>query len=359
MDVLALVPNLYGHAPGQRSGIELWESVLAKAGITIHRAPFETARLREVLYAPGHYGTKATEMARAYVDRVRLLRDISRFDAVFIYREAALLGPAILEKMIARRGKPIIYALDDPLFIPYRSPSNGYFSYLKVFSKVAEICRLAKVVIVNSSQLRDFASQHNKIVRQIPSVVDTTRYVFRPDLLEAQAGEVCIGWSGSPTTTKNLTMVAQALRTLAEGVPHRVHLIGGRDFDLPGVRYQAQAWSAATEVDDLRKMQVGMVPVPVNDWNVRKFFMKTAQYMALGIPPVATPIGSNPEVVQQGVTGFLANSPNEWIDCLRSLITDRGLRLRMAHRAAEAAEAQYSLRANAQKIVDAFRSVLN
>ena len=199
MEVLALIPNQYGHAPGQRSSIELWESVLAPVGINIHYAPFETERLHEVLYRPGHYATKVGEMVRAYIERIRLLGDLKRFDAVFVYREAALLGPAFLEKMVARRGLPIIYQLDDPLFIPYMSPSNGYLSYLKFFGKISEICRLSKVVMVNSTQIREYVSQYNQNIWQVPSVVDTSQYVFRPDLLEADPEEVCIGWSGSPS----------------------------------------------------------------------------------------------------------------------------------------------------------------
>lgn len=359
MEVLALVPHQYGHAPGQRSSIELWESVLTPAGIRIHYAPFETERLHEVLFHPGHYATKAGEMLRAYVERLKLVRDLDEFDAVFVYREAALIGPALLEKMVARRGKPIIYQLDDPLFVPYRSPSNGYLSYLKFFSKVAEICKLAKVVIVNSTHIREYVSQYNKRIWQVPSVVDTQKYVFRPDMIEKRPNEVCVGWSGSPTTMVNIRVIAEPLRKLAERVKYRAHLIGGTEFNLPGVPYTAQKWSADTEVDDLRKMQIGMVPLPVNEWNKRKFYMKTAQYMALGIPPVATPLGSNPEVIEHGVTGFLANSEEEWIECLQRLIENHELRWSMSLKAVEAAKERYSLEGNTKKIIEAFRGALN
>jgi glycosyltransferase involved in cell wall biosynthesis len=359
MEVLALIPNQYGHAPGQRSSIELWETVLAPVGINIQYAPFETERLHEVLYRPGYYATKIAEMLRAYVDRLKLLGDLKRFDAVFVYREAALLGPAILEKIVARRGVPIIYQLDDPLFVPYTSPNNGYLSYLKFFGKIADICRLAKVVMVNSTPIREYVSQYNQNIWQVPSVVDTKQYVYRPDLLQNQTGEVCIGWSGSPTTIGNIRVVANALRMLAEQVPHRVHLIGGTQFDLPGVKYTAQNWSAETEVSDLRKMQVGMVPLPVNEWNKRKFYMKTAQYMALGIPTVATPLGSNPEVVEHGVTGFLANSDEEWVEYLKTLIEDHDLRLRMSREAAKVAQEKYSLEGNTSKIIEAFQAAMN
>src|SRR5215210_1944622 len=231
MEVLALIPNQYGYAPGQRGSIELWETVLAPVGINIHYAPFETARLHEVLYRPGYYATKAREMLRAYVDRLKLMGDLKRFDAVFVYREAALLGPAFLEKMVARRGVPIIYQLDDPLFVPYTSPSNGYLSYLKFFGKISEIIRLSKVVIVNSSHIREFASHHNRNIWQVPSIVDTQRYVYKPEPENLE--RVTVGWSGSPTTVNNIRVGAGALRELQTKTACGVHLIGGTEFDLP------------------------------------------------------------------------------------------------------------------------------
>lgn len=357
MNVLVLIPNQYGFAPGQRSSIELWERVLDAAGIRLHYAAFETERLREVLYKPGYVMTKAVEMMRAYTHRLRLIGDLDAFDAVCVYREAALLGPAFLEKRLARQGKPIIYLLDDPLYVSYVSPSNGALSYLKCFGKVAEICRLSRVVIVNSTQHREYVAQYNTNVWQIPSVVDTDRYVFRPHT--ASADPVRIGWSGSYSTVGNLRIVAGALQGLAKRVQHHVHLIGTTAGDLPGVRFTAQAWRAETEVEDLRTLQIGMVPLPLNEWNKRKFYLKVAQYMALGIPPVCTPLGSNPEVIEHGVTGFLADTQDEWITYLEQLITDPALRLQMSTQAARVAREKYSLVANAERIVAAFRAAVS
>lgn len=356
MEVLTLIPNRYGFAPGQRGSIELWERVLKPAGVNLHWAPFESERLREILYKPGLQLEKAREMVRGYVERVRLLKRLKEFDAVFVYREAALLGPAFIEKRIARRGVPIIYQLDDPLFVPYRSPSNGLFSYLKFFGKIAEIIRLSKVVIVNSTHIREFASQYNRNIWQVPSIVDTNQYVYRPQPSDLE--RVTVGWSGSPTTVRNIRVVADALRELRRRVDHDVYLIGGTEFDLPGVEYEAQKWRAETEVEDLRRMQVGMVPVPDAPWNKYKFYMKTAQYMALGIPPVCTPMGSNPEVIRPGETGFLAATTEEWVTHLERLIRDTPLRLEMSERAAQEARAKYSLEANAEKVIDAFRAAL-
>jgi glycosyltransferase involved in cell wall biosynthesis len=356
VNVLALVPNSYGFSPGQRSSIELWERVLEPAGIRLRYAPFETDRLRKVLYQPGHTRVKAVEMLRACARRLQLLRRLSEFDAVFVYREAALIGPAFLEKWIARRGKPIIYQLDDPLYIPYRSPTNGYLAYLKCFGKVAEISRISRVVIVNSTHHREYVARYNDNIWQIPSVVDAEKYTYQPQTSRPDC--VCIGWSGSHTTTGNLRVIAEALQHLTKRVKHQTHLIGATEQALPGVPCSGQSWCAETEVQDLRKIQVGMVPLPVNEWNKRKFYMKVVQYMALGIPPVCTPLGSNLEVVEHGVTGFLADTHDEWVTCLERLILDHSLRHEMSQRASQVAHAKYSLQSNSSSIISAFQSAV-
>jgi glycosyltransferase involved in cell wall biosynthesis len=355
MRVLTLVPNQKGHAPGQRGSIELWEKILAPEGITLDYAPFETEKLQKILYQSGNYLSKAFEMIRGYADRIGLLKRLDDYDAVFVYREAALLGPAFLEKRIARK-KPIIYQLDDPLYMPYRSPSNGYLSYLKFFGKIKEIIGISKVVIANSSHIRDYSLQFNKNVWQVPSIVDTNQFIYKP--FPEKPERVTIGWSGSPTTLKNIKLVEKPLQEISARDFCDIHFIGGTDFDLENVKYTAQNWNAATEVEDLRRIQVGLVPLPDFSWNAHKFIMKTAQYMALGIVPVGTPMASNPEVIRHGENGFLAADDGEWVEFLTTLIKDDKLRNRMSARAAEDAKAKYSLEANAPKIIEAFRAAV-
>lgn len=354
MRVLALVPSRKGHSPGQRGSIELWEEILAADGVELVYSPFETEKLRRILHTSGNSLGKVSEMVRAYFDRLQVLKRLDEFDAVFIYREAALLGPAFLEKRIARK-KPIIYQLDDPLFMPYRSPSNGYLSYLKFFGKIKEIIRISKVVMVNSTHIRRYAEQFNTNIWQVPSVVDTRKFVFEP--FPESLSKVCIGWSGSPSILHNVKLVEKPLQTISANGTARIHLIGGTDFGLKDVEHTAQKWNEATEVEDLRKMQIGLVPLPDNSWNRYKFIMKTAQYMTLGIVPVATPMASNTEVIRHGENGFLAATDAEWIEYLELLSEDSDLRNRLSTNAATEAREKYSLSANAPKVVEAFRAV--
>lgn len=356
MRVLALVPSQKGYSPGQRGSIELWERILSPAGIELEYAPFETERLRQILHRSGNQVGKAVEMVRAYGERLGLLKRLDEYDAVFVYREAALLGPAYLERKIAKK-KPIIYQLDDPLFVPYRSPSNGLFSYFKFFGKIKEIIAMSKVVMVNSTQIRQYAEQFNDNIWQIPSIVDTEKFDYKPRLTHQE--RACVGWSGSPTTIGNLKMIERPLREISNESVCDFRFIGGEDFGLNGIEHTAQLWNGDTEVEDLRKIQIGLVPLPNHPWNPYKFIMKTAQYMALGIVPVGTPMASNLEVIRHGENGFLADTDSDWVEYIRALVRDDSLRARLSAEAARDAEAKYSLNANREKVIEAFRAALN
>lgn len=355
MKVLCLIPYQQGFAAGQRGSIELWEKVLRPAGIELEFAAFESETLRQIIYTSGNRIQKAAEMIRGYVERIKLLRDLDRFDAVFVYREAALLGPAFLEKQIAKR-KPIIYQLDDPLYVPYRSPNNGYLSYLKFFGKIKEIIAMSTVVMVNSSHIRKYAEQFNSNIWQVPSVVDTDQYVYQPvpDDLE----RVTVGWSGSPTTAGNLKLVERPLQRISEAGKCDIHFIGGKDYNLTNVKYSEKIWNGDTEVEDLRRLQIGLVPLPENAWNPHKFIMKTAQYMTLGIVPIGTPMASNPEVIRHGENGFLATTEDEWFEYIQLLENDRSLLRSLSAESAKDGIERYSLRAHSNAIIEAFRSAI-
>jgi glycosyltransferase involved in cell wall biosynthesis len=356
--VLALTPNLYGISPGQRTSIELWQRVLEPAGISMEFSSFETDELHDVVYQPGHAARKSLEMARAYARRLPAMRRLAGFDAVLVYREAAMIGPALLERWVASRGKPIIYQLDDPLYVPYRSPFSGYLSYLKFFGKVKSIIRMSSAVIVNSPFHREYASRFNDNIWEVPSIVDETKFTYSPRR-SSNGRSTCVGWSGSASTVKNLQVIRDVLRELGGRPDVELRFIGAGDVNLPDVEHRAIPWNADTEVEDLRQFDIGLVPLPTDEWTKRKFYLKLVQYMALGIAAVATPLGTNPTVIDHGRTGFLAANASEWLTAVTRLVDDRELRLRMQEAAAEEAAARYTLAANAERIVAAFRSAVS
>jgi glycosyltransferase involved in cell wall biosynthesis len=355
MRVLVLTPYPYGTVAGPRSSFELWERVLAQADITLDYAVFETDRLHEVIYAPGHTAEKVWQMLVSYGGMVGQARHAGEYDAVLVNREAALIGPALIERWVARK-TPILYLLDDPLYVPYRSPANGVLAYLKVFGKVKTLCRIASVVLANSPHHVAFAREHNANVWEIPSVVDADLYTgWQP---RGEPGPVRVGWSGSPSTVPNLQLIRRPLEKVAARDDVALRFIGADDVGLSGVPHQAKAWNAATEVNDLRALDIGLAPLPETPWTKRKFILKLVQYMALGIPPVATPLGANPSVIDDGVTGFLADGDSAWVSAIERLVDDAALREEMGRKAADEAHRRYTLQANAEKIVAAFRSAV-
>jgi glycosyltransferase involved in cell wall biosynthesis len=357
MRVLVLTPYPHGTVAGPRSSFELWEPVLADAEIELTYTVFETDRLHEILYLKGRAHEKAFEMARSYAGMLADIAGAQEYDAVLVNREATLIGPAVIERWIARQGVPLIYLLDDPLYIPYRSSANGLWSHLKCFGKVKTLCRISRTVIANSPSNRLFAANYNDNVWEIPSVVDGELYTGW-EAHSGSPGNVCVGWSGSSSTVANLQAIRGPLRALSERDDVRLVFIGGGDVGMPELPHESVPWRAETEVEDLRRLDVGLLPLALTPWTPHKFYLKLVQYMALGIPPVATPLGSNALVIEDGRTGFLARDGREWIAAVERLVKDPGLRESIGRRGAEEARQRYTVQANAERIVAAFRSAL-
>ncbi len=356
--ILVLTPYLYGTTPGPRSSFELWEPILSQADIHLDYAEFETEELHKVIREGGHVARKVAAMVEAYVRFLSKLGDVRQYDAVLVNREATLIGPALIERWITRRGTPLIYWIDDPLYIPYRSRANGALSYLKFFGKVKTLCKISTAVMTNFVSHTEFARRYNARVWEIPSLVDGDRYSGWMPSDGGLGQPVCVGWSGSATSAINLAEIERPLRVLGAREDIALHLIGARKSDLAGVAHTSQRWDAQTEVEDLRRLDVGLVPLIDHPWAPHKFYLKLVQYMALGIPPVASPMGSNPIVIEHGKSGFLARDQDEWLRTLARLVEDRDLREAIGKRAAEVAHQRYTVQANAERIVSAFEEAL-
>ena len=150
MRLLAIVPSLFDTSPGQRFRLEQWEPLLRKQGLEIDYQPFETEELHSVLYKSGSTLQKVKLIFQAIANRIKIMPSLKNYDAVYVFREAALLGPPVFERWIQSAGLPMIFDFDDAIFVPYVSPSNGYLSYLKFPQKTRTICRLATHVIAGN-----------------------------------------------------------------------------------------------------------------------------------------------------------------------------------------------------------------
>ena len=352
--IAALVPNVLGVSPGQRVRIELWSEYLRRAGWQVDFYPFEDDRLHAILYEPGHALPKVSLLARCYLRQLARVVKGPPCDVLLIHREAALVGPALLERLAARLGVPVVYDIDDPVFLPYRSPMNGWFSLLKFSRKTHTIFRLSDHVIAINQRIADYAARYNPSVSVIPNCVDVERY--RP-VEKAAGGPARLVWVGSHSTMPNLESIAAPLARLQAGSDFVLRVIGAGQVSLPGVRAEVRQWSAETEVADLQGCDVGLLPLPDMPWNHWKLFFKMVQYMAVGLPVVARRMGPNGEIIEDGVNGFLVETEDEWHDRLRTLLEDRPLRERMGAAARRTAVERFSLQEQMPRMVEIFERI--
>jgi glycosyltransferase involved in cell wall biosynthesis len=352
--IAALVPNVLGVSPGQRVRIESWAPYLRQAGWEVDFYPFEDDRLHEILYESGRSLEKASRLLSCYLRQMRRVVRGLTCDVLFLSREASLIGPAILERLAMRSGTPLIYDLDDPVFVPYRSPMNGLFSLLKFSHKTHSIFRLSDHIITINRLIAEYAARYNQSVSVIPNCVDVDFY--RPPSKPTDS-PIRLVWMGSHSTMSNLEGIASPLQRLHS--THRTPLIviGSGGIALQGVNTEVRIWSAETEIADLQAGDIGLVPLPDLPWNHWKFFYKTVQYMALGIPVVARRMGSNSEIIEDGVNGFLVETNEEWYQRLETLVTDRELRGRMGKAARETIVERFSTQVQMPRMISIFEQV--
>jgi glycosyltransferase involved in cell wall biosynthesis len=358
MRLLAIVPSVYDTNPSQRYRIEQWEPLLRERGVEIAYRPFESEELNAVLYEPGHWGRKLRLVSRSLARRAAHVREARGYDAVYLLREAALLGPPLFERLLRRSGAPLIFDFDDAVFERYVSPSNGYLSYLKFPGKTRTVCRLAAHVMAGNEYLASYARRVNRRVTVVPTTVDTARYTVEP---RAANDVPVIGWTGSYSTVQHLRTLAGALRRLALTERFRLRVIGAPGVSLDGFEgldVEVLPWRSETEVEDLRPLDVGVMPLPDEPWTRGKCGMKALQYMGLGIPAVCSPVGVNSEIVRDGESGLLAATEDEWVEKLTLLLRSAELRARLGRAGRATVEERYSAAGQAPRVFQIIESVV-
>jgi glycosyltransferase involved in cell wall biosynthesis len=318
-----------GRTPNQRFRIEQYLDFLRDNGFEITFSPVLHADEYDLIYSPGRTARKAAIVGRGLLRRFADLARSGRYDVVFVPREAVQLGTALFERLVARRGPKLVFDFDDAIWLPNASEANRGFAWLKRAEKTQEIIAASALVLAGNEFLADYARQFNPAVEVVPTTIDTDQYQPRPAGPERDA--ICIGWSGSLTTIVHFDLAVPVLRRLKERYGERVYfkLIGYSgyrvdDLDLLGVR-----WDPASEVDDLSEFDIGIMPLPDDEWSKGKCGLKGLQYMALGIPSAMSPVGVNTTIIDDGVNGFLPASEDEWVARLSELIESADLRARL------------------------------
>lgn len=325
----------------ERAGIECRVMPLFDEAYLIHRYQSGRGRPQDVL--------------RAFGRRLRALASARQFDLVVIEYELLPYFPALPERWLNWLDVPYLVDYDDALFHQYDQHKNGWVRRL-LGQKIARVMRCAKLVTVGNAYLAAYARRAGAArVELLPTVIDLTRY---PQLRVPRPPDrpFTIGWIGSPSTAAYLEAIAPALARVCRGGKGRLQLIGSGPVDLPDVPVEVLPWNDATEVNMLRHFDVGIMPLPDQLWARGKCGFKLIQYMACGLPVVASPVGVNAEIVEHGVNGFLASTEDEWVQALGSLLSDAELRERMGRAGREKVEQHYALQVTGPRLVELIES---
>lgn len=354
--ILVVCPFPENLVPGQRLKYEQYFHYFRASGYEIDVRPFFSPSLYKVLYLRGHVVQKALGVLRGYWDRLLLLARLRAYDGVYVFLYVTPLGSSLFERIYRLLARRLVYDIDDLVFLGHSSPANRAASVLRGRGKYHFLMAAADHVITCTPYLDAYVRRFNTETTDISSTIRTDDYV--PSNAYSNGSTPVLGWSGSHTTASYLRLITGALRRLRARRKFHLLAIGvPRDFTLEGLAVEALPWNMPTEVRDLQRIDIGLYPLPDEEWVLGKSGLKALQYMALGIPTVATDIGTNPRVIEDGRSGFLVRSEDEWVDVLERLIADPELRRRTGAEARRRVERLFSVEANKDRYLGIFHRV--
>jgi glycosyltransferase involved in cell wall biosynthesis len=357
--ILFITPNPIQSA-SERYRIYQFLPYLERAGFACTVRPFATRVLHRAIQNE-MFVPKLLLTPFCYLRRMLDLAAVSGYDAVVVHRGIFPFPWPALERMIIRRHKKLIFDFDDAIHIGHRNTATSKYPWIykiKYGPGVNGILSHCAHVIAGNRTLAEHALQFNSQVSVIPTVVDLEQYAFQTPRISGDL--LTIGWVGSRSTSPYLLEIEPALRRLSEANPgkirYRFYGHTQRKLNLP--KFESLPFSLDSEIEDLRAMDVGIMPMPDNDWTRGKCGFKAIQYMALGIPTVTSPVGMAKELVQDNVNGLSARTPEEWFEALNLLVTDLRLRRRFAEAARKTIEARYSLQTWGPRLCKLFDRIL-
>jgi len=243
------------------------------------------------------------------------------------------------------------------IFLGHISKANKIWFRLKGKKKVTYLMKRADHVIVCSEQLHEFVKKLNINVTDISSTINTTDFI--PAAKDPNKNELVIGWTGSHSTGKYLHILDNVLDKLHTEFKFKLLVIGDEDYTHPSLNVDLLPWQKETEVKDLQRIDIGLYPLPYEEWVYGKSGLKAITFMSLEIPCVATAIGANNRVIKNGENGFLVRTELEWLEKLKILCEDENLRHEMGVRGRAAIEADFSIKANIDNYLQVLFQVLD
>lgn len=291
------------------------------------------------------------------IRRFRRMRDIRMIaaescDVVFLERELFSDDSYDVEQQLRSVAKTLVLDIDDGLFVLHPQ-------------KFDVLVGMSDAVIVGNQFLFEKAISRISNVTTIPTCVDLQRYEQQPriDSLENQSRATILGWTGTSANIEYLKLIEQPLNELAKRFSIELRIIAEsarplRQLNLQDVPIQFTRWNAETEIEDLRQFDIGLMPMPDTEWTRYKCGLKILQFMALGIPAVASPVGVNADIIQHEENGLLAQTPQDWDQILSRLIERKEQCVAIAAAGRQTVEQSFSIQKHVAGLIGVFDSAV-
>jgi len=298
-------------------------------------------------------GDRRFEIIKGYLSRLFLLLIAKRYDVVVVEKEIFPFLPAFAERFLRLIKVPYLADYDDAIFHNYDLSRNKFVRFI-LGKKIDTVMRLASVVTAGNKYLAERAvnSGANK-VEIIPTVVDSERYAPK-NIYNSE--DLIVGWIGTPSTSKYLKPLLPVFDKLQEKYGTRFVAVGANQEDFKDSVVEAWPWSEDTEVTSIQKFDIGIMPLVDSPWEHGKCGYKLIQYMACGVPVVASAVGVNCEIVKEGQNGLLVNKPDEWYPVMSNMLSLTSKQLeKFGKSGREMVSHWYSLDVQAPRLISALK----
>ena len=282
--------------------------------------------------------------------RIAQILGAARYDVVFVQKALMTAYLRGLPALLRARAKRLVYDIDDAVHLTPPHPLRGVWRMFEDRAQIRRLFASADLVLAGNAWLQSAAEEHGAKAELFPTVVDTDRFVPAT----APPRHFRVGWMGNPSTTAHLAEAAPALEGLTEA---EIRLVGADPARVPFSGAETAPWAIETEVEELQGFAVGIMPLPGSEWNRGKCALKALQYMACGVPCVASPFGAIRGIIRHNENGMLADTAEAWREALERL-RDPEVRLQLGERGRATVESGFALNRAVPRMAELLESVV-